>query len=447
MRQSRRKAGTAALLAATPLLLTACGSGSSASEGGELRVLVGAQASFPDEQKQILKAIKTEFKQRTGADLVFETFADSAEETTKIETSMVSGTGPDVYTLGTTFTPVAYATGGFETLTDDDWAQIGGRERFIPESLTMSGPGESDQIGVPSAVRPYGMVYNTRMFEEAGISGPPSTWDELLEDAKKLNHPGKGTYGLALDYADGYDAWKYIWTLTEQGGGSFVNDERTEAQLDSPEVLQATRSYYELLTEHEVADPDSAGWEAADSMAAFADGEAAMLPMVTPNVMPTLDASSVKDDYAFAPLPQVPFGMDERPAGGIAASSIVSGDNVAIASYTDVKDLALEYIDLVTSDEMQTLQYELYGYIPSNQETADKLAKEDPRLQAFLEAEKDAVPTTFTGAWADIQNGLTNVAAQSRPALAKGEYDASQVQTLLAEADEAAQSGLDRANR
>lgn len=447
MRQLRRKAGAAALCAVAPLLVSACGSGGSEAAGEELRVLVGAQSSYPEEQATLLKELKKRFKARTGADLVFETFADSAEETTKIQTSMVSGTGPDVYTLGTTFTPVAYATGGFETLSEDDWAAIGGRDRFIPSSLAMSGPDPEHLIGVPASVRPYGMVYNTEMFKEAGLTGPPTTWDELLTYAEKLTDPAAGEYGLALDYADGYDPWKYIWTLAEQGGGSFVSEDRTTAQLDSPEVARATQDYFELLTRHRVADPASAGWELPEAMAAFGEGKAAMLPMVTPNVMPTLDASEVKGKYAFAPLPTVPFGMDRRPPGGIEAASIVSGDNVAIASYTANRDLALEYVDLLTSKPVQTLQWELFGWIPSNQEAAQDLADSDPRLDAFLEAQDESVPTSFVGAWADVQNGVTNVVTQSLPDLAKGEYDAAKVNGLLAAADKAAQSGLDRERR
>ena len=53
----------------------------------------------------------------------------------------------------------------------------------------------------------------------------------------------------------------------------------------------------------------------------------------------------MKGKYAFAPLPSVPPGMTARPAGAPAAQTIVSGDNVAIASYSKNKDLALAYVN------------------------------------------------------------------------------------------------------
>ena len=68
-------------------------------------------------------------------------------------------------------------------------------------------------------------------------------------------------------------------------------------------------------------------------MTAFATGKAAIFPMATATSIPTLEKSDVKGKYAYAPLPSVPFGHDRRPAGAPAAQTIVSGDNVAIASY------------------------------------------------------------------------------------------------------------------
>ena len=446
MRQGRRSAFAVAAIATAVMLVSACGGGSDSEsgKGGKLHVLIGANPQFAKELAAWMKDFKAQFKTKTGADVVFETYADAAEETTKIQKSLVSGTGPDVYSLGTTFTPVAYSTRGFVKLSDEDWKKVGGRERFIPESLAMSGPDEKNQIGVPAAIRPFGLAYNKKLFTAAGIKKPPTTWDQLVEDAKKLTRPSAGVYGLALDYADGFDPWKYIWSLTEQSGGSFVSDDLTKAQLDSPQVLRATTGYFDLLTKHKLADPKSVGWEASNAVAAFGGGKAAILPMVTPTLIQSLDTSSVKDEYAFAPMPQVPFGMTERPAGGVAAGSIVSGDNVAVASYSKHKDLALAYIELVTSKDQQIKQQKLLGNLPSNKEAAAELADSDPRIAAFLEAEKISVPTAFVGAWADVQNGLTNVVTQSLPVLAKGTSDPTAVQALLNEANASVQSALDR---
>ena len=442
-------------VAAGALLLTACGGGSASSSsggsgstgGGKLDVYVLSQPNYPDQFAQWSKDITAKFKTATGGDLTIETYSSSQEETTKIQASVVSGNGPDVYQLGSTFTPVAFGTKGFLTLSDADWAKIGGKAKFVPEALGISGPDTTNLIGIPVATRPFGMVYNTDMFKAGGITKAPTTWDELVTDAQKLNDPSKGVHGLGLDFSDPFDTWKYIFSLTYQAGGRFISPDLKTAQLNSPQVVKATSQYFDLLTKYKLADPKSVGWKSADALAAFATGKVAILPMVSPTSVPTLQKSTVKGKYAYAPLPSVPFGATQRPAGAPAAQSIVSGDNVAIASYTKNKDLALAYVKLLTSTDMQVEMFKDFGNLPSTTEALTQVTKGEPTLAPFLAAEKGSTPTAFTGAWADIQNGITNTVVQSQPALAQGNYDLNNVQSLLEKANSTAQSSLTRANK
>lgn len=444
----RRTRGLVAAMSAAVALtgLVACGNGGAGGEGKTLHVLVGNNAQHPEEQRVWLEQIKQKFKAKTGADITFETFANTSEEQTKIQTAMVSGTGPDVYSLGSTFVPTAHATRGFQVFSDEDWEKIGGRDRFIPEAMTMAGPGPQQQVAVPMSTRPYGMVYNTEMFQQAGLSGPPKTWDEFVQYAQRLNKPAEGVYGTALDYGDNTNPWKYMWMYTMQNGGDLISDDLKKSQLDSPQVAAAVRAYFDLGKQG-IADPKSAGWKAPEALASFANGKAAMLSMVTPSAVPTLEKGTVKGKYAFAPMPLVPFGATSRPPGGVAAGSIVSGDYLSVASYSQNKDLALSYIELVTNPEEQKHYFETFGDLPGNQQAAEEVAKNSPQTDAFLQAERTSMPTPFTGAWSDVQLGLTNVVTQSLQGLTVGGYDPAAVQQLLAEADKRAQSSLDRQGR
>jgi multiple sugar transport system substrate-binding protein len=106
-----RKASAVVVATSAATLLAACGGGGGASGGGSLTIFIGAQPNFPTQFASWSKDLTDKFKAKTGADLVIETYATSGDETTKIQSSIVSGTGPDIYNLGTTFTPVAYGTG------------------------------------------------------------------------------------------------------------------------------------------------------------------------------------------------------------------------------------------------------------------------------------------------------------------------------------------------
>jgi multiple sugar transport system substrate-binding protein len=121
---------------------------------------------------------------------------------------MTSGTGPDVFILGSTFMPTAQATNGFRELSGADWKKAGGKSRIFERQLTMAGVSPDNLITVPFVMRPFGMVYNTDLFEKAGLSGPPKTWTEFVEYAKEMTDPSQNVYGAEMDPADSYDPCK-----------------------------------------------------------------------------------------------------------------------------------------------------------------------------------------------------------------------------------------------
>ena len=433
---------TAGLLVAG---LSACGGGgggSGSGSGGDktLDVYIGANTTYPQEQQAWFKEIGDKFKAETGATITWETFASASDEQTKIQTSVVSGEGPDVYSLGTTFTPTAYGTGAFVKLTDDDWQKLGGKDKFVPSTLGISGPDESNQIGIPFANRPFVMAYNKAMLKKAGIDKPATSWDELTSQAKKLTSGDQ--YGLAIAYKDNFDPWKFAWGMSIQAGNPLV--EGKTATIDAPTVKTAYQTYFDWLTTDNVVDSASIGWSNTQALAAFASGKAAYFPMTGYTSVPSLDKSQVKDDYAFALMPTIPPGATSRPANGVDAASILSGDNMVVADYSKNKDLAFQFVKLVTDKDQQLEYFKTFGSFPVNAEAAASL-KSQTSLAPILNAQSKSVATPFTGAWGDIQLALTNVAVQSIPDLSKGSVSDADLSARLAEAQKTSQSALDRA--
>jgi multiple sugar transport system substrate-binding protein len=127
-----------ALVLAVVAALSACGPAQPGTR--TLQVIVSVNGSYPTQQKQWFAYIAQKFKQRTGADLAFDTFSSTSDVLTRMQTSVISNQGPDVFEIGTTFTPTAFSTGAFTTLTDQDWARVGGKQRFRPATLGLSGP-------------------------------------------------------------------------------------------------------------------------------------------------------------------------------------------------------------------------------------------------------------------------------------------------------------------
>ncbi|WP_285725744.1 ABC transporter substrate-binding protein [Psychromicrobium xiongbiense] len=431
------------------MMLTACGGGSGTSsdngtvdgKGKTLDVLVGVNTAYPEQQKTWMADIDAKFKAQTGADLKFETFASANDELTKIQTSVVANEGPDVYGLGTTFTPTAYSTGAFVKMGDAEWAKVGGKDRFNPAALGISGPDDKNQIGIPFSSRPFVMAYNTELFKAAGLDKPASTWDGLLDQAKKLT--GNGNYGMAVGYKDNFDPWKFVWAMSAEAGNPLVSGNKVS--LDDPAVTKAYQTYFGWLSKDKVVDPAAIGWTNSQAMAAFGQGKTGIFPITTATAMNSLDKSAIAGKYAFALMPTVAPGQASRPSNGVEAASILSGDNLVVADYSKNKDLAFAYVKLVTSKDEQLNYNKIFGDLPANAEGLKSIS--NPLLAPVTDAATKSHATPFTGAWSDIQLALTNVVVQSLPELSSGGVSDSALAGRLKDAQTKSQASQDRAGK
>lgn len=441
------------------LILTACGGGSGSVQatpasspgsincngcgnGQTVHALMPYNTVYSTQQKQWFQQISNEFKQDTGATVAWDTYSSSSDEQTKLQTAVVSGSGPDIFDLGTTFVPTAQATGGFTPMTNQDWQAAGGKDRFFQQQLTMSGTSPDKQIAVPFVMRPYAMVYNTALFQKAGITKPPTTWSEFVQDAQKINDPTASVYGTEMDPSDSFDPWKIFWTFAEQMGSGFLSPDLKQAQLNTPQAVSAVQFWFNWATQYKIVDPNSMSWKSGDAIRAFAGGKVGMLIMVTPTITPTLKKSSVASNYAFAPMPTIPYGMQQRPANGVPASTIVSGDMLSVASYSTVKDLAYRLINLITDYQHQIAWTKTFGDLPTNLQAANYLAGQDPQTAAFVKAEEGALPTPLTGVWGPLEVALAGVSSKLANKVATNSYNPADVKPLLDQANQQIQSQL-----
>jgi len=424
--------------------LAGCGGGSSS---GPLEILIGKSSSFPTEQEDWFEQLSQQLQKEAGSKLSWDSYDSAETEQQKLQTAMTSGTGPDVFVLGSTFVPTAQATNGFRVLTGADWEKAGGKSRIFERQLTMAGFSPEKLITVPFVMRPFGMVYNTELFETAGISEPPKTWNEFVEYAKKMTNPSQNVYGAEMDPADSYDPWKILWTFTRQMGGDYVSKDLKTAQFTSQQVESAVRFWFDWATKYRIVDPNSMTWEATDALSAFANGKVGMLIMITSNIDPTLQDSQVKGKYEYAPMPTIPYGMEAIPAGGEPTPSIVSGDYLGVANYSDAQDTALQLINLMTDYQNQLDYFDAVGDLPCNIKAVEELASKSNTVNTFAESEREATPTPFTGAFGPIELIMGSVSAKLGSKIATNSFSPSDVDEQLKRANEEAQAQLDKAQR
>ncbi len=411
-----------------------------------LQLFINKINTPPTAQTQLMKQLIATFeKQNPNISVNYAVYASAAEETTTLETALATRTGPNVFEFGSTIVPVAYSTGGFPTVSAQDWAAVGGKSRFFPAQLKMGGPSSNKMMAIPEYMLPFALVYNKAMFKAAGISSPPTTWTQFIKDAQRLTVSSKKQWGVAMDPSDPFDPWHILWLLSKQMGGDFVTPDLKTATLNSSTVYNAASFWFDWITKYKIADPTDVTYKAPDQLAAFEQGHAAMLVMQGPTLIPSLNKSPVKNDYAYGPMPTVPYGMSSMPKGGEPVQTFISGQYYAIPQYTPDRQAALKWVEFVTAVPQQRLFFQYYGYLPINVAAyKDYPSLDTPLIKTFLDAENHAYPTPFTGAWGPVEVAVGAASVKVADAIGTHSYHAGDLKAALQSVNGEAQHALNQ---
>lgn len=152
---------------------------------------------------------------------------------------MQPGSGPDV-SFQTEQFPL-YAKNGYLTALDDYVSDD--KRAGYPESALEYCSYDGQLMGVPFVALDSVMFYNKDLFEEAGITEVPTTWDELVDVAKKLtlDKDGDGeTDQWGMMFEMGY-YWQPL-TYIIQAGADQWNENRTNIGLIMNRVSKDCRS-------------------------------------------------------------------------------------------------------------------------------------------------------------------------------------------------------------
>ena len=202
---NNRRIVAAAVTAALAFFVTACSSSSgttdTSSSGGStsgqtITYWASDQGSSIADDVQVLTPELNAFTKQTGIKVKLEVIGWN-DLLNRILAATTSGQGPDVVNIGNTWSASLQATGAFLPITPAVMTQIGDTGRFLPGALAATGASGKPPVGVPIYSTAYGLYYNKAEFAEAGISGPPATWEALIADGQKLTHGSQ--YGLTLE--------------------------------------------------------------------------------------------------------------------------------------------------------------------------------------------------------------------------------------------------------
>ena len=237
----------AAVLAAVPL--AACGGSSGGSSGSgssahpTLTYWATNQGTSLQDDRQVLGPQIAKFTKQTGIKVNLQVLPWTTV-LNQITAATVSGKGPDVLNIGNTWSPSLQVTGALVQFNPSVMSQIGGSSRFLAGSLSATGAPGKPPTAVPLYSLAYGLYYNKAQFAAAGISGPPTTWTQLVADGKKLTHAGH--WGLTLEAGQVPEDIHMAFELSQQQGGAFF-DSAGKPTFDTPQNVAAVKQMIDFM--------------------------------------------------------------------------------------------------------------------------------------------------------------------------------------------------------
>lgn len=189
------------------------------------------------------------------------------------------------------------------------------------------------------------LMYRKDLFDAAGVR-PPKTMEELFALAEKFHKP-PNMYGIAMRGLRGDGMNVYTWTefLRSYGGDFWTPD--WKPVLDSPQAIEGTRKYAELL--RRFGPPGVATYSWDDVQTAFMAGKVAMIIDAT-NFFTRIEnsaKSAIAGKIGYATVPAGPAG---RYPGIYAMGFAIS----AIGAKTErERQAAALFIQWATSKEIE----------------------------------------------------------------------------------------------
>lgn len=199
---------------------------------------------------EVEKKIVAEFeKENPGIKVQFDAVPLS-DYMTKLQTMIAGGAPPDVASLNMENLQSFAALGALADLgplVQKDKYDLG---QYYASTLDMHSY-KGKLYGLPASFSTVVLFYNKKLFDEAKVPYPDSTWnwDKMLDAAKKLT---KDTNGDGKPDQFGYaKAWwpMYLWL----NGADLFNKDRTKCALTDPAAIEGIQKMVDLWLVHKVA--------------------------------------------------------------------------------------------------------------------------------------------------------------------------------------------------
>jgi multiple sugar transport system substrate-binding protein len=287
--------------------LAACGTGSAGSGGNGKTIEIWE--GYTGAEAKAFAHLLSEYHQQTGV-TVTSLYVDNDDSLQKVLTAVRGGSLPDVAYLYGSWAPNVAQIPRVVNLTSVvrrpgvNWDDFYVGERDV---ATVNGK----VIGIPALVDNLAVVYNKKLFAQAGLPAPTAswTWTQFAADAKRLTNAADKQFGTAYVTPGSEDTVWHWEALLWEAGGSILTPGNKAAAFDSAAGVKSLTTLQQMaVTDHSMyLDPTD-----SDYANLFNSGKIGML------VTGPWDLSGFPDvDYGVQFMPSFPgtSGGDQTISG------------------------------------------------------------------------------------------------------------------------------------
>jgi len=340
-------ASLAAAATAAALLLSACGPGPAEKADGQVTLQMVESLTNPT-RTTLLKKLIADFEGKNAGIKVQLISPPTNQADQKIQQMLQSGKGVDVLEVRDT-TVGPFSTNKWIYDMAPDLKGWDGLQALTPNALKVTEQGGKSYM-VPYGFYGLSLFYRKDLVQQAGFSGPPKSWTELVEQAKKINDPSKNVYGYSFrgGLGAGGNAIAIIsgYVIDEINRDNAFKLTSGKTIFSSPKAVDALNEYLDLFKN--AAPPSSVSWGYPEMVQGFTSGTTGFL-LQDPEVIATVKQSKTikEDQWGTAPLPVGPTGKAAQPlanAGwGVAQGSEHKPEAVKLVKFLTSGDAAMTF--------------------------------------------------------------------------------------------------------
>jgi multiple sugar transport system substrate-binding protein len=332
------------------------------------------------ERTETLKALVQKFESQNPGVHVEITSLPWGSSFEKFATMVSAGDVPDVVEMPDRWLSLYAGNGKLESL-EPYLAKWNETAALNDRALQMARAVNKTAYLMPYGIYLRALIYNKKLFKQAGVDAPPRTLDEFLQVSRKVSALS-GKYGYCMRGGPGgLNGWM-IFGATVAGSGAYFHADGTSTLTD-PEWIKGLTWFIDLY-KNGLAPKDSVNWGFNEVVAGFYAGTCAMLDQ-DPDSLIAIAQRMKPEEFGVAPLPKGPSGK-AFPTTGWTGWSIFKS--------SEYKDLDWKLILAIDDPAGNLIWNKRVGALPIYKAAEKDPVYATPQMQGWFTelADKDEIP-------------------------------------------------------